>query len=73
MRGATIGRFFVFDGLEISIHAPREGCDPGLGRYKADRVISIHAPREGCDLGEGVDYWRMRISIHAPREGCDPV
>ena len=34
----------------ISIHAPREGCDPGdtgaLGGYGE---ISIHAPREGCD------------------------
>ena len=34
----------------ISIHAPREGCDPcrrGHGRH--GMVISIHAPREGCD------------------------
>ena len=36
--------------LGISIHAPREGCDPGIGRqWYDDHPISIHAPREGCD------------------------
>ena len=56
----------------ISIHAPREGCDPyALWLEKTGRVISIHAPREGCDTVEML-YCRMFvISIHAPREGCD--
>ena len=36
---------------EISIHAPREGCDNGtLGRILTTSEISIHAPREGCDM-----------------------
>ena len=34
---------------EISIHAPREGCDVHGGRHLVQRGISIHAPREGCD------------------------
>ena len=37
--------------MEISIHAPREGCDAGvLLPCPGCRGISIHAPREGCDL-----------------------
>ena len=34
----------------VSIHAPREGCDHiwQLG-YRDTHLVSIHAPREGCD------------------------
>ena len=60
----------VFRG-EISIHAPREGCDLTDTIAQTRIIISIHAPREGCDAW--VDRWvrRVYISIHAPREGCD--
>ncbi len=35
---------------EISIHAPREGCDLHLLQGGCiTSIISIHAPREGCD------------------------
>ena len=33
----------------ISIHAPREGCDPRWYNPPHRPIISIHAPREGCD------------------------
>ena len=37
-------------GDTISIHAPREGSDPGIpGRWTQADSISIHAPREGSD------------------------
>ena len=37
--------------IEISIHAPREGCDGQLRHILPDAPdISIHAPREGCDI-----------------------
>ena len=37
--------------LGISIHAPREGGDGGLGFFLYhDELISIHAPREGGDI-----------------------
>ena len=36
--------------LEISIHAPREGCDAARQCLGALAGISIHAPREGCDF-----------------------
>ena len=36
--------------LDISIHAPREGCDEfDMSNFGFD-IISIHAPREGCDM-----------------------
>ena len=35
--------------LYVSIHAPREGCDPFGGRPRLFWPVSIHAPREGCD------------------------
>ena len=36
--------------LEVSIHAPREGCDPKCQGFSVkDFNVSIHAPREGCD------------------------
>ena len=48
-RGATICKSRLSDIVEVSIHAPREGCDyAALQCYRAC-VVSIHAPREGCD------------------------
>ena len=55
----------------ISIHAPREGCDPLEVSPTQQRLISIHAPREGCDETATVYNRLAGISIHAPREGCD--
>ena len=49
-RGATGGGRKMTPNGEISIHAPREGCDsPGKSGQLHRRWISIHAPREGCD------------------------
>ena len=63
----------VHGAAEISIHAPREGCDEDteLGIVGRD-YISIHAPREGCDVPDSAaPVIEHTISIHAPREGCD--
>ena len=35
---------------EVSIHAPREGCDSSTDTLCSLARVSIHAPREGCDL-----------------------
>ena len=58
---------------EISIHAPREGCDSQWHFHALSMLISIHAPREGYDdqILTQLDTM-IQISIHAPREGCDP-
>ena len=37
--------------LNVSIHAPREGCDLIASQKRTiDMLVSIHAPREGCDI-----------------------
>ena len=41
----------ILMGLNISIHAPREGCDLIHDILFRELKISIHAPREGCDAG----------------------
>ena len=40
----------LFCELEVSIHAPREGCDHYGVDVPRGRGVSIHAPREGCDV-----------------------
>ena len=50
--GATgEGLFPIAKWLNISIHAPRVGCDleKDISSMK-DCMISIHAPRVGCDI-----------------------
>ena len=50
MRGATVLLILVLYGVLVSIHAPREGCDPeGACPLPVSIDVSIHAPREGCD------------------------
>ena len=51
VRGATLLPAIKKAILEISIHAPREGCDEDRAKAEAAQAISIHAPREGCDCG----------------------
>ena len=63
---------FIITHTQISIHAPREGCDPATWKPISCRIwISIHAPREGCDGYTLQAKTGNDISIHAPREGCD--
>ena len=49
VRGATIFQHLMGLGTDISIHAPREGCDSMDDLMGLPKQISIHAPREGCD------------------------
>ena len=71
-RGATGAVTHRMGVAEISIHAPREGCDRLLWMLLLPTQISIHAPREGCDGQPGLAFLGGHgISIHAPREGCD--
>ena len=73
VRGATAAAAVHRPRENISIHAPREGCDTmqnDINHYQP--CISIHAPREGCDVRAALPVAVLYISIHAPREGCDP-
>ena len=69
--GATKNIVIVFHATEISIHAPRVGCDAVKLLDGRNRDISIHAPRVGCDEIVEPPMGIMEISIHAPRVGCD--
>ncbi len=41
--------YFYSTRREVSIHAPRAGCDSLLGLGELPEIVSIHAPRAGCD------------------------
>ena len=50
-RGATGHVKEANDNLQVSIHAPRAGCDITELQHNLSLVcVSIHAPRAGCDL-----------------------
>ena len=53
-RGATILHEIRGNDRGISIHAPREGSDSGVGAAKQLAKISIHAPREGSDVADSL-------------------
>ena len=50
-RGATQSYTSGHPYLQVSIHAPREGCDDDPEEDDKLYLVSIHAPREGCDTG----------------------
>ena len=72
-RGATASRRAGAPRGDVSIHAPREGCDRCLHySIRSRRSFNSRTPggvrRRPCRRG-----WRssLCVSIHAPREGCD--
>ena len=72
VRGATCYWVLYFcKNTDISIHAPRAGCDLRVDMLDDLAEISIHAPRAGCDFGYTLKSRQSIISIHAPRAGCD--
>ena len=48
-RGATSASQYGCFRENVSIHAPREGCDISKPLPPLGLSVSIHAPREGCD------------------------
>ena len=60
------------DLLEVSIHAPREGCDQDKRPYRLfTRGFNSRTPG-GVRLDRiDVLLYVKVVSIHAPREGCD--
>ena len=57
---------------QVSIHAPREGCD-SAGRGCSPRQVRFNSRTPGgVRLGQFLMPQRaVSVSIHAPREGCD--
>ena len=66
--GAHLGRTLR---RMISIHAPREGCDPAACPRSHSSSISIHAPREGCDYaGDQERKAHVRFQSTHPARGA---
>ena len=58
--------------LGVSIHAPREGCDPDKPEtpWMNPWFQFTHPVRGATKLHEDT-HALVHVSIHAPREGCD--
>ena len=68
VRGATEKITELTGITDISIHAPRAGCDNEHGIPVRDVVISIHAPRAGCDRSPAA--YSSKIRHFNPRTPC---
>ena len=55
----------------ISIHAPREGCDDESVYVICESVFQSTHPVRGATRYSYTVEPSCTISIHAPREGCD--
>ena len=62
----------LIDAQAVSIHAPREGCDPMMScMVNSAQVFQFTHPGRGATFKTSLSLPRCRVSIHAPREGCD--
>ena len=73
-RGATRTAQVQPTHRRVSIHAPREGCDPHHRREGvAGAVFQFTHPGRGATPRVLLYVCGSGVSIHAPREGCDGV
>ena len=73
MRGATVNRLQVAQNREVSIHAPRAGCDrkPSGSRASCWASFQFTHPVRGATAIVAYESLVWFVSIHAPRAGCD--
>ena len=71
-RGATADETSEAGDDNVSIHAPRAGCDRLTGRILVLSLMfqSTH-PGRGATLRKTFNKSAPSVSIHAPRAGCD--
>ena len=73
-RGATKPVMNPQPTTDVSIHAPREGCDcRGRSGASARQGFNSRTPGGVRRLGLQYSFLLVCVSIHAPREGCDSV
>ena len=71
-RGATSVREGQRPPTNVSIHAPREGCDIDFEAITPlCRSFQFTHPGRGATACGRCASQTERVSIHAPREGCD--
>ena len=72
-RGATLASDVLPFMRDVSIHAPREGCDQGANAaVNAYMQFQFTHPGRGATNCGFSEFGDLPVSIHAPREGCDP-
>ena len=58
--------------IEVSIHAPREGCDcHSVSVAASAHTFQFTHPGRGATFERLYSTFHTEVSIHAPREGCD--
>ena len=71
--GATANGAEVLRLWEVSIHAPRVGCDTqGVLQMVQTVVFQFTHPVWGATTTTQLLQTHTIVSIHAPRVGCDP-
>ena len=70
MKGATLGRKFLYDALKISIHAPVKGATAEAEQIELPFTYFNPRSREGSDGDLRQIVARLTISIHAPVKGA---
>ena len=70
--GATSKSYIRLDVKDVSIHAPRVGCDFIAWNYfLTEKRFQFTHPVWGATGYGGGQADCLRVSIHAPRVGCD--
>ena len=74
VRGATLRLRGLVRRSDVSIHAPREGCDVVDERVACEGpVFQFTHPVRGATKNLVRVAELAEVSIHAPREGCDCI
>ena len=66
-------RFLIVHLIQVSIHAPREGCDIIRVQLLCLVRFQFTHPGRGATKRTVLSILYRVVSIHAPREGCDAV
>ena len=72
--GVRLRRDIIVVARFVSIHAPRVGCDLGIGGHvSSNDMFQFTHPVWGATIQDLLLDEFQKVSIHAPRVGCDPV
>ena len=63
----------IFKAVEVSIHAPRVGCDDKGTVKRIESLFQSTHPGWGATIILTVSGKLVEVSIHAPRVGCDSI
>ena len=71
MRGATLGYLDALDHIIVSIHAPREGCDPQQAKVlKSEIMFQFTHPVRGATYSYRYKQFRDKFQFTHPVRGA---